>query len=908
MSPVNGFERVVGAVTRRPRTVLAMLAVLCAGAVALALGLHPSAATSTIAGRSSDSYQATERYRERFGDHAIVVLVRGPLQQLVLTENLGRLLRLEGCLSGNKPAGEEAPGGARGPCAELAETKPVQVVYGPGTFINSAVGEIQDQLRRQLDAKAADAKEAAAAARALARQQGKPKAQQDKLAHSAEQLVYAQFVRDLIQLNLKYGLGVDKTPRLDDPDFVATLVFDPSRGPATPKARFAYLFPSDDSAAIQVRLKPGLSDAQRERATGLVRAAVRMPEFALRNADGYTVTGVPVLAEDLSDALAGSIARLLLIAVVVMAGVLALLFRRRLRLVPLAVALAAVALTFGLMALVRAPLTMASIAVLPVLLGLAVDYAIQYQARIPDPPTAEGARRAARAGVPAIATAALATAAGFLVLLLSPVPMVRGFGVLLVVGVAVAFAITLTGGTAALVTLAARGGGGPLDRSVRGAGELLGRTARGAGELLAQVARPLARRRHARAPAQPRGAGAPAHPLARPAAGVLRAALAHPLRVVGAGLAIAAVGWAVDTQTEVRSDLLALVPQDLPAVRDLETLQRTTGVAGEVDVIVEGRDLTDPNVVAWMRDFQQRVLKDARYSADNGCGQAALCPALSLPDLFQGRDAASDRTKIDALLDAVPPYFSQAVITGDRRTANLAFGIRLMPLDEQHAVIERMRAALTERTSTGTGGPPEGVSARVAGLPVLAAEANAALSSPLRRLLTLLAGLLAVGLVLLAVHRRAERAWVPLVPIALATGWSAAVLFALQIPLNPMSATLGALVIAISTEFAVLLDARFREERAAGHAAPEALRRTYRSTGAAVLASGATAIAGFAVLAFSDVRMLQELGIVTVVDLSVSLLGVLAVLPAVLVLAERRRAARARGAREAGAADRPVAA
>jgi uncharacterized protein len=871
MAPANGFERVVRAATRRPRSVLAVLALLCAGSAALALGLHPSAATSTLAGRSSDTYQATERYRERFGDHAILVLVRGPLQQLVLTENLGRLLGLEGCLSGNKPEGEEAPGGARGPCAELARTKPVQVVYGPGTFINSAVGEIQDQLKRQLDAKGAEAKKASAAARALAKRQGKPKAEQDKLARSAEQLVYAQFVRDLLQLNLKYGLGVDKTPRLDDPDFVSTLVFDPSRGATTPKARFAYLFPSSQSAAIQVRLKPELSDRQRERATELVRAAVRMPDFALRNADGYTVTGVPVLAQDLSDALAGSVARLLLVAVVVMAGVLALVFRRRLRLVPLAVALGAVALTFGLMALVGAPLTMASIAVLPVLLGLAVDYAIQYQARIPDPPTAEGARRAARAGVPTIATAALATAAGFLVLLLSPVPMVRGFGVLLVVGVGVAFACALTGGTAALVTLSARRGDGPL-----------GRSARGAGELLSAAGRPVGRF---------------GRPAGRIGAGVLRAALAHPARVVGVGLALAATGWAVDTQTEVRSDLQALVPQDLPAVRDLETLQRTTGVAGEVDVVVEGRDLTDPKVVAWMRDFQQRVLKQAHYSPDNGCGKAALCPALSLPDLFQGRDAASDRAKIEALLDAVPPYFSQAVITPDRRTANLAFGIRLMPLDEQHAVIERVRDALN---------PPEGVTARVAGLPVLAAEANAALSSPWRRLLTLLAGLLAVGLVLLAVYRRAERAWVPLVPIALATGWSAAVLFALRIPLNPMSATLGALVIAISTEFAVLLDGRYREERAAGRAAAEALRRTYRSTGAAVLASGATAIAGFAVLAFSDVRMLQELGIVTVVDLSVSLLGVLAVLPAVLVLAERRRAERARGPRPAEVADRAV--
>jgi predicted RND superfamily exporter protein len=38
--------------------------------------------------------------------------------------------------------------------------------------------------------------------------------------------------------------------------------------------------------------------------------------------------------------------------------------------------------------------------------------------------------------------------------------------------------------------------------------------------------------------------------------------------------------------------------------------------------------------------------------------------------------------------------------------------------------------------------------------------------------------------------------------------------------------------------------------------------------------------------------MLRDFGLVTVVDLTVSLLGVLAVLPAVLVLAERRTAVR----------------
>ena len=53
----------------------------------------------------------------------------------------------------------------------------------------------------------------------------------------------------------------------------------------------------------------------------------------------------------------------------------------------------------------------------------------------------------------------------------------------------------------------------------------------------------------------------------------------------------------------------------------------------------------------------------------------------------------------------------------------------------------------------------------------------------------------------------------------------------------------------------------------------EALRRTYARTGAAVAASGVTAIAGFAVLIVSDVRMLRDFGLVTVVDLAVALAG-----------------------------------
>ena len=829
---------------------IAAVAALAAVCAAFALTLDPSAATDTLVNRSSDSYAATERYRERFGEQSVIVLVRGEVANLVLTKNLNVLVGLEGCLSGNKPADAPAPGGERSPCAALARTKPVKVVYGPGTFVNSAVGEIQDQLQVRSQQTAAQAQRAGRAARKVAKGQGRSKAEQDKAAKAAEQVVYAGLLKELLQINLKYGLGLTGAPQINDPNFVSALVFDPSRGAGTPKARFAYLFPNRTSSVIQVRLKESLTDAQRRDAITQIRAAVAMPQWKLDKA-GYTVTGAPVVLEDLAHALAGSVLRLLVVALVVMALVLALVFRSRLRLVPLLVAMAAVAVTFGAMAVVGAPLTMASIAVLPVLLGLGVDYAIQFQARVEE----EGgdAERAVRLAGPTIATAALATGVGFLVLQLSPVPMVRGFGALLVIGIVFALLLAFSAGTAALALSLRHNRDGVLASSLRGAGEL-------ADAARAALARPAAR-------------------LGGVGAAVLRGALRHPQRVLAAGLALAAIGWAVDSQTKVVSDVERLVPQDLTAVRDLQTLQRSTGVAGEVDVVVEGADLTDPKVVAWMRDYQAGLLKKYGYSATNGCGKAELCPALSLTDLFRDERAAATKEQVRSLLDAVPPYFSQSVITADRKTANLAFGVRLVSLDRQQEIFDDMRARLK---------PPAGVTAQLGGLPVLVAGANHNLSDPLRRLGTLLAGLLAVGLALLAVYRRLDRALVPLVPIALATGWSALILFAIRIPLNPMSATLSALVIAISTEFSVLLTARFREERAAGLEPADALRATYASTGAAVLASGATAIAGFAVLAFSDVAMLRDFGIVTVVDLTVSLLGVLAVLPAVLVLAERR--------------------
>jgi predicted RND superfamily exporter protein len=531
------FGRVAAWAADHARPLLAATLVVAIGAAAAATQIPTDAGVGTLADSDSTTYRATREVREDFGEEPIVVLVKGELQQLLLTENIFKLLRLEGCLSGKVPQGAKA---ISGPCTELADLDAVEFLTGPGTFLNESVVQIEDQLRRL-----------------------------------AEHVPAEKFQEYLLAVATKYG--ITSAPSIDNEEFVATVVFDFARPRGTPKARLAYLFPNARSAQIVIRLKPGLGESERRRAIGLIEAAVAetkprkacgeegraAPCFTLERGS-YVVSGAPVVIEGVAQALKDALLILFAVALGVMAAVLFLVFRSRWPLLPLAIALMAVAITFGLLALVGGSLTMASIAALPILIGLAVDYAIQFQARFDE---LGSAREAATAGGPTIAAACLATAAGFLALQLSPIPMVRGFGWLLIVGIGVAFVLALTVG---LGTLASRRAGPvaagdppslPVAKASSGRGTL---------------------RRHP------------------PVERLLSLARANPAAVLSVGVALAVCGWIAGTRIDTVSDIRSLAPQNIGAVEGLNELQETTGVSGELDVSIHAPDFTDPATVAWM--------------------------------------------------------------------------------------------------------------------------------------------------------------------------------------------------------------------------------------------------------------------------------------------------------------------
>jgi len=824
-------------VTHPGPAIVGVVSVVAIVGVIGALRLSPDAGTDKLVDNGSAAFEGTQEFRERFGDDAIVILAQGDLRNLVLSRNIEKLLSLEGCLAGNPGATGQYDAEV---CQRIHDLGATRVVFGPATFLNEAAARTRQAVQEQL-----------ATLQATGDLSG--------LQEQAAQLIQAG-------LSPQDLLGASLTNRA----FVTSIVFDETTDGNPPKSKFGYLFPSEQGALISIRLQPDLADDTRREAIGLIREALADDTFALRNGS-YEISGVPVVIEGLADEISGQIVILFAAALAVMALVLVTVFGPPLRLLPLFIAIGAAGFAFGLLSLIGGTLTMASVAVLPVVIGLAVDYAIQLQARFREA-AAQGERPPAAAviaavrGGPVIGTAAIATSVGFLSLVLSPIPMVREFAIALVAGIFAALAISLTAGLAALsmaprMPLASSFGGSRQ----RGSGSgWLAQAGRSAGSAGGDAARFLANARE-RASAAGRGA--------------LAASIEAPGRVLAVAAVLAVTGWVAGTGTKVVSDIRELVPADLPALQSVDELQEATGVSGELDVLVSG-DVTSPEAITWMAGFKQRVLDEHGFGGEAPDCRAEgteLCPGPALSDLFDLTSGLPSTERVDAVLDAVPPYFSQAILsrTDDGDVANVSFLIPVMPLDEQEALIGDIRSELD---------PPAGINAEVVGLPVLAADANSQLSGS-RYWLTLV-GLLAVGLVLLAIYRSPARALVPLLPIALATGWSALVLKAIDIPLNPMSATLGALVIAVATEFSVILSARFHEERETGSTIGEALRSTYSRTGTAVLASGLTSIAGFGVLAFSGITMLRDFGLVTVVDLSVALAGVMLVLPAALVWAE----------------------
>ncbi|MDA9675074.1 MMPL family transporter [Candidatus Actinomarina] len=106
----------------------------------------------------------------------------------------------------------------------------------------------------------------------------------------------------------------------------------------------------------------------------------------------------------------------------------------------------------------------------------------------------------------------------------------------------------------------------------------------------------------------------------------------------------------------------------------------------------------------------------------------------------------------------------------------------------------------------------------------------------------------------------------------------------LEIPLNPVTATLTGIAIGIGVPFVIHVTNRFREALTKDSNPVSAITLTLKTTGGSLFGSAFTTMAGFGILTTSTLKPFQQMGQVVLVSIGFALVASILILPTLLVL------------------------
>ena len=577
-----------------------------------------------------------------------------------------------------------------------------------------------------------------------------------------------------------------------------------------------------------------------------------------------TFTGTPVFEEaafsmmlpEMLGLFALALAIVLMLVVAIMHGRLRKTHRVSL---PLVTALTVVLAMLGMMGFVGFAFNAIMLGVMPIALGLAIDYGLQIQTRYVEErdrgrSPIDAAEVAARTTGRAIAIVLGTTAVGLGSLLIADVPPVRQFGVTVVFSVLVSMVLSVTMLIALLVT---------FDDS----------------DLDAAAAERSAERGAVRTDGDDASRGI--ERFFDRLAGVVSAR--SLLIVLVLGIAVGG-GVAAYPAVETKQDMLDYWP-DIEERQDIRELESTVPSPNINYVIIEADDAYTYENFQHVRAFQNEIEQHEHVvtvmSPARAMEVGAASPPASSPqgDAFpepgaEFEEELDHRTRVDR-----PPQLGLTPSDHPDRIVVQVF------VEDIEGELEREVIDDTEQVANET--LPAHMESRVTGEMVLNRNVIENVTSGLTRttLISFGLGALFLGLVL-----RSGRESILLVgsvaggTLALTAGG----MYLLGVPWNPLTVTTAAIILGIGIDYAVHIYERFREEAESGAAARDAMRTAVVQKSRPVLGSGATTMLGFGVLIVSDFPVLSNFGIAIALAMGMALLTAFVFMPAVTLALARR--------------------
>ena len=541
----------------------------------------------------------------------------------------------------------------------------------------------------------------------------------------------------------------------------------------------------------------------------------------------------------------------------------------------------------GYLDIIGAPNQVSQIAPI-ILIGLGVDYAIHFNSRyreeIGSGNSVNGATSSTLKSVGiALTLATLATMVGFLTNIVSPLPELRDFGILVSVGIFFAFFLVMTF-VPAIRTL--------LDRRAENKSKIDSDAFTSSGDsMLNKISE---------------------------ASGIIP----KKLKVIALALlvTVSSYGYISFSNLETIFEFTDFLPEDNPVVQTLDLLSEEFGGGfGETtSVLIEGDDLATPEVhnaliesINNLADKENIVVYAGNVAAESVIGSLGQMVApqsgppgapAGPPDMEligalagYGVDIMSGKQGIDALNvknDADVKGLYEFLVNKDAETflASIYF-------DENNVMTAEQVRITTSAGSLGAAQLRDDIYVAFAplidlGLDV-AATNDAIVTQSVSDLIStsqfqsLIFAILASMSFLIIYYfldmRRPFLGVITILPVIAIVMGTYLGMYYLDIPLNPVTSTLSGLAIGIGVPFVIHVTNRFREALTQNNNPVEAAISTLRTTGGSLFGSAFTTMAGFGILMTSTLKPFQQMGQVVVVALGFALVASILILPTMLV-------------------------
>lgn len=332
---------------------------------------------------------------------------------------------------------------------------------------------------------------------------------------------------------------------------------------------------------------------------------------------------------------------------------------------------------------------------------------------------------------------------------------------------------------------------------------------------------------------------------------------------------LAVIGIVVDQQAKAETNLENFMPQDSQALADIRELRELIGSTEQIAIIIEDTAVLDYENLVIIKNIEN--LLNTEY-------QEQIIETSSLLNIFSIMGINDFNLINDTTLESIPVDQRKLFINETQTKTVINVSMRDMDDQEFGLFLDDLREDIQDMTTE--------TNITITGQSVIDSEMMDALTTG-RYEITII-GLVLIFLSLLVIYKSFYRAILPIIPIILIVGWSGGVMAMFNISYTPLTATLGALIMGIGTEFTILITERFEEEKLKTENRQEAIKNALSKMANPILVSALTTMGGFSALILSDFVILSNFGIMTLVNLSLALLSTIVVLPTILAISLKK--------------------